>query len=976
MKNKIKVIAMVFGLVAAPSYASKYVLGDTGANTFSFTLLKKSIFDESTGLFYVASAVGTLAGDQRPYALTGISSLTQTSIPFSPEKAVVNGSEQANPLYGAEFSQIDFASGRPVLVSSNGLTIYWVSSALGAASQSLVSVDGILDGAGDQSAGVVKVTDTPSGSGNTCAGIGEYLFAAVKPFGGVFGEPNGGIAAFKKVDNTLIQQKAVDGNNIDILAMSLGVMAPVLKMGAADLDSLTNNAVDMYWDSALLRLFVSVSIADTGENGGRALFTVRVDDQGVNGVKLIFHEIAPTVAFTGAINTEVVATTVANETVVLSRVRTMHPSVGGSYVVVEKTGNLLYALPLVNESVDLAKASTWKTSVTHATLARKTTTPTDYYVVNPQSVPCFKARGFQAQATVAGHLCNTTDDAVRMTIGGAAVPGTISDVQVYKDTVFVATRAVTSPTLPGVFYSQALFDANGVIASWTPWQKISTEIATTRGFQGIGYSGVQGKLLTLDGAAAGGVVTPNTVKITDWGTNDLDGLLGGTTTDAFVGMIAQVNTQFPQTLGGVMGLFDFNSSNSAFAANALSLTIVTGYKKVVIIKTSAHDGTDFIPTVGDVTIDKGTFTSGAISNFPFEGVGGTANTAFISVTGGDLNDLGAINCATIVEETTDAARGGYIAVGGTGGVAILRETVGGAGWATTGLLNNLSHATAFSTSKAFQKIGTYANVRKLWTAVTSGGVQALYILTNNALYRVDVTTLNNATPTAVTIATLAGLSLPTHASFSDFIASDKLGILATSEGLYRTGNTFNVSTAATTTDVGWTKMTLPFGFTGITKLLPLSSTVNPYEFASATKPGQVYAMSSSVGLKNGAVYCFATERVNGVAVSATSLQLVHNPLIKDIDGTVLHMPFSYTGVYRNNFATNGATLLALSSQYLKKHVELARLPLLLGVGASFNKKGQTTISGVAGGAAIRGVERNSATGSWLVYGDKGLASLE
>ena len=262
--------------------------------------------------------------------------------------------------------------------------------------------------------------------------------------------------------------------------------------------------------------------------------------------------------------------------------------------------------------------------------------------------------------------------------------------------------------------------------------------------------------------------------------------------------------------------------------------------------------------------------------------------------------------------------------------------------------------------------------------------QLLYILTDDTLYRISSTNLNSETlgsgdNTVVIVATLAGLNLPSHATFSDFVSSDTLGLLATSNGLYRTSNGNDISTDPTNDAItGWTKVSLSEGYEGVTKLLPISSTDKSYEFAS-NGPGQVYALSSSVGLKSAAIHRFAILDVKAAAaITNNSIQLITNPYLRDADLTVFDVPFSYLGVYRNNFATNGATLLAGSSQYLTVEQQLEILPNALKIGVPFNYKSEKKVdAGLSDSLSeLYGIERNSATGSWLMYGNFGLRTLE
>lgn len=380
------------------------------------------------------------------------------------------------------------------------------------------------------------------------------------------------------------------------------------------------------------------------------------------------------------------------------------------------------------------------------------------------------------------------------------------------------------------------------------------------------------------------------------------------------------------------------------------------------------------PTTGDFSTDQRTFTAGALDANSIEGGAITNNTEIITVSGGALNDLGAITCAAITG-TVNADNKGYLVVGGTGGVAVLR-TAAFEGWQAhaAGLTKNL--ATDLGTARYFQKIGNFTNVKKLFNAVTTVNPYVLYILTDKVLYRVTSSTLNQGNPTITTIATVAGLGLPSYASFTDFVASKRLGLLATSHGLYRTGNGNNISTAANETAVGWTSVTLPTSYTSIVKLLPLSKSARPWEFADG-EPGQVYYIAGKVGSHASALHCLAISDASA-AIGATTVQFVVNPATKAVDGTVNHAPLAFLGNYRNCFVTHGGSFLVTSPQQLTTAPKLMRLPLTNGIGYGFNylQEKEIELAPLQDATTINGVERNSATGSWLVYGDFGLQVLE
>jgi hypothetical protein len=984
MLKKQMLLITVFGIFQLCS-GTGLLLGDrtttADGDSFSFALNPKSWFDLTNEYFYVSSSEA-LAGEARPYALAGTTLGAKTNqaggfVPFAPEKVTLNGTAgTANPLYGADIVQMGMVGSQPVAVKADSLnTLYWITSKLSSTTQTMVSNTTVLKDANAANAnGVIVFANTV---GTALTGAGNTLFVAVKPAGGNFGfNDNSGIAVLTKTDSGLTQEKAVHGDDTTVKAVKFDKTIAELNMGAQNITTLAANVIDLYWDSSLCRLYIGTSIDETAGNGiggARSVVIGYVHDQGVNGKKLRLTPIAPTAAFTADNIREIVGLKRHERKLHTYRNHVMHTSTGLSYLIVhgsssDPENNLcdIFALPLVDESANPANTN-WKTSTTHGTLAKKNTTPTDYYLTASNGIEYFYKRGFQTPATVAGDLF--TDQDVAAKVGRAAVPGAIiSSMQVYKDAVFVSTSAGAVPEDIGIFYSQALFDANGVIVNWTAWQRVYYGTDSIKAFA---FSPTKGQLFTLEGDDT------DRVKRTEWSDGANDGILGGTAANASLGFIEKVSTQFPQEQGGIMGLFDFDKTYPFFNQrdNAkLSLMVATGYKKIAIIKTGTDTAGTLNPTIGNFSINQRTFTAGALDANSIEGGAITNTTDIITVSGGVLNDLGAITSAAITG-AVDADNKGYLVVGGTGGVAVLR-TAAFEGWQAhdVGLTKDL--ATDLGTTRYFQKIGNFTNVKKMWNAVTTANPYVLYVLTDKALYRIDSSTLGQANPTITLIATIAGLGLPSYASFSDFVASKRLGLLATSHGLYRTGNGNNISTAANETAVGWTSVTLPTSYTSIVKLLPLSKSALPYQFADGA-PGQVYYIAGKVGSHASALGCLAINDASA-DVGATTVQAVVNPATKAIDGTVNHAPLAFLGNYRNCFVTNGGSFLVTSPQQLTTAPKLMRLPLSNGIGYGFNylQEKEIELSALQDAGTINGVERNSATGSWLVYGDFGLQVLE
>lgn len=298
----------------------------------------------------------------------------------------------------------------------------------------------------------------------------DYIFAAVRPNGGDFGETNGGIAVVKinkaylghaKLNPDTLQQTAAK-NDIDD-GPDTGIKAKTVEPNIFELTINSvptieeNNLVSLHWSENLKRLYIGISQITSGEEeeeednaGTKSVIVAQVNSNG----SLTFYDIADDSAFTQGATNEIVGVIGAEESLSIHNLRTMHTSTGRDYLIVngdngqlDTTGNKIYALPLLNRPSN---------PIRHGTLATR-----DFL-------------GPAVNSGDPGDLTKSTE--IQAIVGGGDVPinanETISDIVVIGDTVYVSINvAQDANNEPGVFYSQATFDEDGIIERWTKWAK-------------------------------------------------------------------------------------------------------------------------------------------------------------------------------------------------------------------------------------------------------------------------------------------------------------------------------------------------------------------------------------------------------------------------------------------------------------------------------------------------------------------------
>jgi len=297
---------------------------------------------------------------------------------------------------------------------------------------------------------------------STTAGIvglaasSSYVFAAVRPNSGDFGDTNSGIAlmTIDTTSNALTIKDATarpDGNKAQQFDAT-----GALKIGVSDVifPGSENENVRLLWDDKLQRLYAGVHVQSDG-SGARSVAVCYIDTSGT----LQTNAIALEAAFADN-NTDIIGTANSADDyeVRAHHIRIMHASTGPSYLIVNgnvdptNTGiNSIFALPLVNNL---------SSETEHGTLADKDST--------------LQGGKFTTAATAPGELATNSDAAAMVGTGPLPLQPTnlISHIVVVGDTVYASLKEEQDDDNDsGIFYSQALFDETGKIIRWTPWTK-------------------------------------------------------------------------------------------------------------------------------------------------------------------------------------------------------------------------------------------------------------------------------------------------------------------------------------------------------------------------------------------------------------------------------------------------------------------------------------------------------------------------
>lgn len=341
----------------------------------------------------------------------------------------------------------------------------------------------------------------------------SFIFAPIA--NGTYGDPESGIAvvAINQTNGTLTQTAAVPGDT-GIKAQQLDNLSPSIRING---DTSTRyptirNSPALAWDPILERLFMGTSLdsqaAQLAGDGLRSITVAQVTQSPALGTLPLF-DFAPSSVFNSTQNA-LVGTTLATNgqsvSLTANHLGVLHANSGPSYLILAggngTAGNQIFALPLV----DVGDAN----NATQGTLADKNSYNTT-------------TRRFETAVSNNIGLTFNTDTFAQ--VGAGPLPldpsQSIYQMEVIDNAVYVSfANAQSSVNETGLLFSQALFDQNGKIYSWTPWSKRAWPLlgfpdsATNGQVSFFAVDATTGKIIAVDGDPQ------QTVRITQWKQGD------------------------------------------------------------------------------------------------------------------------------------------------------------------------------------------------------------------------------------------------------------------------------------------------------------------------------------------------------------------------------------------------------------------------------------------------------------------------
>ncbi|MFA6990800.1 MAG: hypothetical protein WC192_01955, partial [Candidatus Babeliales bacterium] len=718
--------------------------------------------------------------------------------------------------------------------------------------------------------------------------------------------------------------------------------------------------VDMYWDSELKRLFVGLSGVHrddpTNEGGCFSVLVGRIEKENIGTTSekdhtLTFSSIvsSPTKKlFIDNSNKFMVGfyydTTGAKDvTITAKKVRVMHTSTGYSYLISncnlsgDGEYNKVFALPILGNKKPNGTTITDRGII--GTLSK---------IDDTTHLPTFDAIPTEAKYMPQFDKDNATDPSkttVGLVVGQTEKDtGKLTDLFVQGDSVFICLSDDGSTQNSGIFESTALFNSDGFIIAWTPWQRVMGDVQKVFG-GGVDMFNNFCFLTSQDTTKT----DADTIRTSIWGTTetanqsetiDKDNGKPVWTKDTNRNLSALLSSIFPQEQVGVLQIINFDEYTPGFNQQKFSMMVAVGYDKVALIQT-------LDPT-----------TQSPIKTFTTDGA--TPNV-FVFQNDPVLKEIAPL-CFAEVSRNTDGDTG-WLFVGGYNGVAVLSQA-DGKGWdAKTGLINLGTEADNFPNpaTYSFKKLtpsngGNFSNIRKLASLVShdsagNDNIRKLFIQTKDNLYSIDQDKDKFKDVPDPLAEQEISTNLPATLKFTDLLIipnSDTNADKKSNLFKFIFGSTYGLLVGS---GYDGTKINL------INSGSATSDPVLHLDYISKTKglnsaTGNLYALSANYLTNSGKIYRYS---VNGVEPLTTN---ACKPISVDSN------PFIDLHNFRGNFITDGAFGFSMiargpSNNFLTDLYEIAQTQTETGsIDELLELNGTNWYIGV--------ITRNTASGSWVV----------
>jgi len=937
-----KISSLLLLSISFSLHSAILIQGDKDAplgQTFSFNVNKNIL--SSIGNFYEGADENLLANQE--FSLSRLMRGATAFMPLAPETVSLNNQNDSNnPLFGAKIIALGMLETEegfsirdmPVVVTEQQPAIVYLLEKIISPSsiQMVSSVHPVHDATGAISAGIVQLTTD----------IGHHVFAAVKPNGGQFGQPNSGIALLIRGTQTGTQNGKDEtfrvftevnvntGIAVDQKALQLDTNTPELFINNPLATIMQNHAV-MHWNGAVKRLYVGLNVtANNGTNdGARSIAVIKFLDGG--GITL--EAIVPETALLAGNLTHIIGVIEQGQQLSVNALNSMHTSTGLDYLIVAGgngdssiTRNSVFALPLVNAGD------------AQGMIAKKDAQPLN--VFRDANVARLISRVITEPATIPADMTQSNDSTAQVG-AGPLMAGPIVNIIVRDDTVFAFVGQTNSDVDPGVFSSQAIFEQSGKIVAWTEWQRAA---GTTNSIFTAALNAADGNFILGSGINANSV---NTIQRTLWSNGSEEGLAPLTTI---------LSENLPAAQGGIQGLQTFLPTTPGL--QNISLLAAGGIGTVVLAQTGLLNNFTHIivPTFGPDFNDTITFDNGTITS--------DAGAKTVIISGGALDAIGPITALEIASNGDN----GWLFVGGSDGLAILANP-NGTGWDPAAALNN--NFVGLQIGMAFKTVGNYQFIKKL---VSDDNF--LYVVSHSTIDRINLTTSNFGTNDLdiTTIASVGNNGVTPTGAFLDGIFSQAFSLIATTNNLLRIGNNKDVRTITNQADAQWIIVDIAENAGAPNALYTVTET-NRAQDITRNNGGHVYVLTADAGLDQSRINRFAVQPLNALdPVNTTTIQPFDDLFVKNIPSFLLSF-----GEFRSNFSTDGALYFATRNQNMGIEPVVLLTPSLpvprVGVANVGDRSGLVNIN-LQSGTEINYFSRSQASGSWIAAGNFNTQVLE
>ena len=843
--------------------------------------------------------------------------------------------DKSNPLYDQKISLLavpPLGSNPIVVLEKEPKNLYVMQNYQNKTTNNIIPFEKVKDSAGEETGGILAITAAPS----------QWIFASVLGNNSTqFGDVGSGVAILllsefdsenksrrsKLMQLDALKEDPVPKENSDektksnettkeedrperiARAAEITRSLPALKINN-DLSHI-GNIIDMVWDYSLQVLYVALQVkgSDDVNSGARAILV----GKRIGTEKFIFQPLAPDTIFTQGKQNEIIGAIAPNAAISIHKVRPMRNSAELPYLIVlggnglpEDTKRSIYALPIYT--------GTEEDKLGH--LAK-----IDSAVINgiySVQLPIFTKRFFDKVATNPEDIF-TTDDKVALVGGASLKEGDIDDIIVCKDLVIATVKSASDGSKPGIFCSRALLNEVGIIIGWTPWQRMA---GITDAVLGATFDQTDGSIIFAYNNNVDGKLT---IKKTTWSNNEQESSLE-----------KKINEIFKNS--GITNMYDFPA---AIKIGRGSLFGIVGSNKIALLKTGLVQNDTLIPITDEIfNKNPKIYKNNSIAVKP------EIDDALIVFDNSVLSQIAPLTAIDFVNNGKQE----WMMVGGGKGLIILTHDDG------HGCL--LDHETSdpfskFEQGMVFKKINGYRFVHKI-----TNDRNYAYVLTENSLERIDLCNSNFATGKIVSSTLATTNKLAKNGAFFDVIVSEKLILLATSNGLFRLGNNKDSILIKSEEDADWRSINLPEAMNAITQLEAHSITGKP-EDISRESGGMVYVLGSCRGKNKSRIHRIAIKSTQGEnQIDDTTVLVAKEHFIgKD------NASHATLNTFRKKIITDGALLLSFPTSNTKKFG-------LISGGKSRGKVND--IIPIPSTGEIKALVRESASGRWLIGGTFGL----